>query len=214
VSVGDGLVWVTVRRIPLSAVDSTTTTLLCQWVGEGGDSLGIGHDAIWLTDYDGGTLTRYNLQDASTRCRSVSDGIAGTWRLVHFEDRAPNGSLQFPYGERPQGQLVYDETGHMSIQIMKTPHPKVASGDDEKVTPAEKVALYDSYVAYFGKYRLDPARGVVIHQVEGDLADVYVGHEEERPYELDGNRLTLHPRWTSDGKQWEGVRVFERYAAP
>src|SRR5262245_60779986 len=90
--------------------------------------------------------------------------------------------------------------GHMSIQIMRTPHPKVASGDDEKVTPTEKIALYDAYVAYFGSYRVDAARRVVTHRVSGDLADVYVGREEERPYELDGNRLTLHPQWTSDGK--------------
>jgi hypothetical protein len=70
VSRGEGLIWITVRKIPLSAVDSATTTLLCQWVGEGGDSLGIGHGAIWLTDYHAGTITRFNLKDASTRCRT------------------------------------------------------------------------------------------------------------------------------------------------
>ncbi|HKS57455.1 MAG TPA: lipocalin-like domain-containing protein [Steroidobacteraceae bacterium] len=63
--------------------------------------------------------------------------------------------------------------------------------DEEKVTPAEKVVLYDAYVAYFGTYSVDMKRGVVIHPVAGD-------------------RLTLTPRWTVDGKQWTGVRVFER----
>ena len=42
---------------------------------------------------------------------------------------------------------------------MKVPHPKVASGDDSKVTPEEKQALYDAYVAYFGTYRVDREKG-------------------------------------------------------
>ena len=67
---GDGLIWTTVRKIPLSAVDSKTSKVLCQWVGEGGDSLGIGHGSIWLTDYHGGTVTRFDLKDAAARCRA------------------------------------------------------------------------------------------------------------------------------------------------
>jgi len=88
IAFADGLVWLTVRRVPLSAIDSATNTLACQWVGAGGDSLRIGHGAIWLTDYDGGTLTRYDLKDASTRCRSYA--LEGTWKLTRYEDKAPD----------------------------------------------------------------------------------------------------------------------------
>jgi hypothetical protein len=98
--------------------------------------------------------------------------------------------------------LIYDATRHMSIQVMKVPHPKVASGDDEKVTPEETAALFDAYTAYFGTYTVDAARGVVIHHVEGDLADVFIGRDEEWPYELAGDRLLLKPRWESEGKRW------------
>jgi hypothetical protein len=118
--------------------------------------------------------------------------------------------VEHPFGEYPKGLLIYDATGHMAIQIMKTPHPKVASGDGEKVTPEEKAALFDAYVAYFGKYRVDAKRGVVVHQVEGDLSDAYIGKDQERPYELAGDRLTLKPRWEGEGKKWLGIRVFER----
>ncbi|HEY0781586.1 MAG TPA: hypothetical protein VGE98_03960 [Thermoanaerobaculia bacterium] len=86
IGLGAGLVWVTVRRIPLSAIDVATTRLLCQWVGDGGDSLGIGHDAIWLTDYDGGTVARYDLKDAAKRCRSPAQGLVGSWRLTRYEE--------------------------------------------------------------------------------------------------------------------------------
>jgi hypothetical protein len=30
-------------------------------------------------------------------------------------------------------------------------------------------------VAYFGTYRVDPAKGIVVHHVEGDSDDVYIG---------------------------------------
>lgn len=136
--------------------------------------------------------------------------VVGTWRLTTFEDRSDEGAVKHPYGERPMGLLIYDATGHMSIQIMKMPHPKVASGDEEKITPAEKIALFDAYTAYWGKYRVDTARGVVIHRAEGDLSDVYIGEDEERPFELTGDRLTIRPTWMADGRRWTGVRVFER----
>jgi hypothetical protein len=95
----------------------------------------------------------------------------------------------------------------MAIQIMKTPHPKVASGDDEKIIPEEKIALLDAYVAYFGTYLVDWKRQVVTHKVEADLYDVYVGTEQERPLELKKDRLMLNPNWTKENKV---VRIFER----
>ena len=68
ISFGLGMVWTTMVKVPLSVVDATTTTLLCQWTGPGGDSLGIGHGAIWLTDYHGGTITRIELEEAMKGC--------------------------------------------------------------------------------------------------------------------------------------------------
>lgn len=136
--------------------------------------------------------------------------LVGTWRLVSYEDKPPSGAAVFPYGPEPKGLLMYDDSGHMSIQLMKRPHPGVASGDDSRVTPEEKQALYDAYVAYFGTYTVDAARGVVIHHVEADLADVFIGNDEERPFVLRGDKLVISPRWKQDGGEWHGTRVFER----
>ena len=136
--------------------------------------------------------------------------VVGTWRLVAFEDKSPDGQSMFPYGKEPKGMLMYDADGHMSVQVMKVPHPKVAAGDDSKVTPEEKQALYDAYVAYFGTYRVDAEKGVVVHHVEADLADVYIGNDEERPFDLHGDTLILAPHWKVDGREWLGVRVFKR----
>ena len=69
ISFGGGMIWATVSKVPLSLVDGATAALLCQWVGPGGDSLGIGHGAIWLTDYHAGTISRIELEDAMQHCK-------------------------------------------------------------------------------------------------------------------------------------------------
>jgi virginiamycin B lyase len=66
---GGGMIWTTVPQVPLSAIDAATATLRCRWTGPGGDSLGIGHGAIWLTDYHAGTISRIELEDTVARCK-------------------------------------------------------------------------------------------------------------------------------------------------
>jgi virginiamycin B lyase len=68
INFGGGMVWTTIQKVPLSVIDGTSAVLLCQWAGPGGDSLGIGHGAIWLTDYHAGTISRIELDHALARC--------------------------------------------------------------------------------------------------------------------------------------------------
>ena len=141
---------------------------------------------------------------------SSTSALVGTWRLLIYEDHPEGSAIEYPFGKKPVGLLMYDATGNMAIQLMKTPHPKVASGDDEKIQPQEKIALLDSYVAYFGTYSVDWQKKIVVHKVEADLYDVFVGTVQERPFELTGDRLILSPSWVREGKTVTGIRVFER----
>ncbi|SRR5579859_33610 len=68
ISYAAGHVFSTMPKTPLSVIDAATNHVLCQWVGPGGDSLGIGHGAIWLTDYQGGSVSRIALKDALAHC--------------------------------------------------------------------------------------------------------------------------------------------------
>jgi streptogramin lyase len=72
ISFGGGMIWTTVWKIPLSVVDGASATLLCRWKGPGGDSLGIGDGAIWLTNYRAGTISRFELDDTLARCHPKS----------------------------------------------------------------------------------------------------------------------------------------------
>jgi virginiamycin B lyase len=70
ISFGAGMVWTTVWKVPLSVIDGASAALLCQWKGPGGDSLGIGDGAIWLTDYHAGTISRIEMGDALGHCNA------------------------------------------------------------------------------------------------------------------------------------------------
>ena len=72
----DGRVWTTMMETPLSVIDAATNTLLCQWAGAGGDSLGIGHGAIWLTDFHAGTIARIELKTALGHCKAAGGAAA------------------------------------------------------------------------------------------------------------------------------------------
>jgi streptogramin lyase len=71
ITYAEGRVWSTAMpsKIPLSIVDATKSVLLCQWRGDGGDSIGYGFGAIWLTNYSVGTVSRIALSDLPEECR-------------------------------------------------------------------------------------------------------------------------------------------------
>src|SRR6266487_27467 len=149
-----------------------------------------------------------NKAPAKPALSNLQKQLIGTWRLVSFEDRKdekdPNSEWTYPYGKNPKGYIVYDETGHVTIQMMKTPPPaKFASRDDHKPTPEEAEAAYEGYVAYFGTYTIDEANHIVVHHIEGSLSPSYFGTDQKRPFELSGDRLII-----GDQKTWR--RVLER----
>ena len=60
---GADSVWPTVFEVPLTRIESTTNTVLKQWVGKGGDSLRFGFNSLWITDYRKGLLSRIAIQE-------------------------------------------------------------------------------------------------------------------------------------------------------
>jgi len=61
---GAGAVWVSVFDMPLTLIDPGSNRVVRQWVGTGGDSLRVGYDSIWLTDYFRGLLWRIPSNEA------------------------------------------------------------------------------------------------------------------------------------------------------
>jgi virginiamycin B lyase len=70
IAFGAGRVWTTMMKTPLTVVDAATATALCQWTGDGGDSLSVGHKAVWLTNLRSGTVSRIPLKALPKDCRA------------------------------------------------------------------------------------------------------------------------------------------------
>ncbi len=136
--------------------------------------------------------------------------LVGTWNLIAYEDTPEKGRTEFPWGKHPSGVLIYDDTGHMAVQIQRTPGDRSIAKSESKLTSADKLKLLGAYTAYFGTYSVVWEQMTITHHITGNLFPVYIGSDQVKGFALDGDRLTLNAKWTVNGKRWSGTRIFER----
>ena len=155
------------------------------------------------------------LTPAQQLAGSVADGLVGTWRLVGVETKRPNGEVIYPfYGKHPEGLLIYDRSGCMSVQIVSDPKPTVPRTSSREgflaAPPAEKLTAVDGYYAYFGTWTVDSSGSTVTHHIQQSL---YPGERDQdgiRRLVLEGNRLTLVAKAHEMGEDHERRLVWER----
>jgi hypothetical protein len=142
--------------------------------------------------------------------------FVGAWRLVSCETRESSGVVQHPYGERPLGQLLYGDAGHMSAQLMNANRPRFAASDPARGTDAEVRSAFDGHVSYFGTYSVDDEKSAVTHHVTGASFPNWIGIDLVRYYTFDARgRLQLStPPIDVGGRSLEYVLVWERHQEP
>ena len=117
--------------------------------------------------------------------------LVGTWQIVSIEDSMKDGSVGPPadLGPHPKGFLMYEPDGHMCAALVNSDRP--AWKDFAKATDAEKIAYYDTFIAYCGTYKLDSTASTVTHYPSVAWTPAYVGSTQKRPFKLEGNRLII-----------------------
>lgn len=142
----------------------------------------------------------------------IASRFVGAWRLLSCETRHTNGQVQYPFGERPAGQLVYDASGNMSAQLMRENRPRFASRDPARGTDDEVREAFDGYIGYYGSYTVDERKRAVTHYVHGASFPNWIGAELIRAYDFDDKgRLRLStPPIVVGGESVEYVLVWER----
>jgi hypothetical protein len=106
--------------------------------------------------------------------------VPGTYRLVSFAlevDGQPNPT----FGQAPKGYAV----------ITATRFTTVITAESRKFgkTTEEKAALWDSLIAYSGRYRLEGDK--LITSVDTSWNESWNGTQQTRIWKLEGNRLHL-----------------------
>jgi len=129
---------------------------------------------------------------AADPAADLQEKFVGTWKLISIDN--PN---QPPTNGKPLGIIMYDNTGHMAVQIVRGDRPTFPNGP-ARATDRELAGAYATYTAYYGTYTFEPENNIVIHHLEGSLAPGKIGQDNIRCFELKGNRLILSV--ANDGK--------------
>lgn len=155
---------------------------------------------------------------SATESASVTEQFVGAWRLLKVETIRPNGEVIYPfYGKNPEGMLIYDRNGWMSVQIVSDPKPAVPREDSREsfiAAPAnEKVIAINGYYAYYGTWTVDVLHSTITHHIQQSLYPGERGEIGERHFALEGNRLTLLAKAHEMGEDHQRRLVWERAAA-
>ncbi|KQV30805.1 hypothetical protein ASC97_20240 [Rhizobium sp. Root1203] len=113
--------------------------------------------------------------------------LHGTWRMVSWTRTAVvSGLVTDAMGVDPVGFLSYQPDGRMMAVVVSRQRPVPGNG---LPSDAEKVALFDSMLAYAGSYTFENGR--VVHHVDASWNPAWGVADLIRPFSIDGNRLVI-----------------------
>ena len=154
-------------------------------------------------------------QTPSSPAQSMTKQFIGAWRLVSVQTVRANGEVIFPfYGKHPEGILIYDASGWMSVQIVSDPKPTMPAADSRgtflTAPAADKVKAIDGYYAYYGSWTVDVSASTVTHHIRESLYPGERGKDFVRKFTFEGNRLTLMAQVHEMGEDHVRHLVWER----
>lgn len=131
--------------------------------------------------------------------------LIGTWRLVGYEELLPDGERLYPYGRDPVGLLIYTDTGHMSVQIMRRVRLPLPDAAFEEIGADQVKEAVGGFTGFCGTFSVDTDNRIVVHHVECHVLPNSIGKDLRRTYELEGDRLVLRTSPTRN-ITWERLK--------
>jgi hypothetical protein len=123
---------------------------------------------------------------------SLRERLIGAWKLVSYVEQPVDGSAPFyPFGETPQGIIMYTPDGFMSAQLCPPDRQPFASGDWFTGTPEEYEAEASSYIAYTGPFHVDEEQQALTHSMFTSLFPNWIGQTQPRVVKIEGESLFL-----------------------
>lgn len=129
---------------------------------------------------------------ARAQLSGLKQRIVGTWMLVSILLIAPDGKrTEPPIGPNAKGMLILDPAGYFSWILLSSDIPKVASNSLPAATDAEKKAMGQGTLTYFGTYTVDEASTALVMRIEISSYPNFSGAEQRRTIKLENDELTL-----------------------
>ena len=120
--------------------------------------------------------------------RLVAADLIGTWLLSTWQIHV-GAQTHHPFGDRPQGLLVYTAEGWMQACIAAPDRPQLSDPSPRRAAAEELAEAFRSYFSYAGPY--DVAENTVVHHVQLSLNPAMVGTDQVRFVELSEPLLVL-----------------------
>ena len=143
---------------------------------------------------------------AGTKASPALNPLVGTWELVRYVDRPERGSPVYAYGDPPIGLYIFTADGHVSISLMRNPPDLGAPSSD--LDPNACVPSW--YCSHFGTYTYDPSGPAWITHVMGGNIPGYLGTDQRRTFQINGELLTVSKSYTANGQTVRAERVLRR----
>ena len=129
-------------------------------------------------------MTSSSLQPCET---TAYTRVHGAWQLQSYQVEVQfSGETFAPMGEHPSGYVIFTAEGRLSFTL-------AAEGRQPAESLAERAALQSSLIAYTGTYRLEEDRWITTVDVAWNPE--WVGTEQTRFFQINGDLLTVHTPW-------------------
>ncbi len=138
---------------------------------------------------------------------TISSSFIGSWKLISAEYRGATQTA-YPFGTDPEGLLIYDSAGWMSVQIMHRDYGKEVPAANASMN--KNRAAFNGYLGYFGTYEFDEKNSQAFHHVAGSTLAHWVGSVQQRTYEFVDEKLIFSSPATSKGEEILAVLVWIR----
>jgi hypothetical protein len=123
--------------------------------------------------------------------KNTSPDFVGIWTLLKCASYQTDGTVTYPYGENPVGQLLYDRKGNMMVEIMKPGIKKFEKSNLLEGVADEVLPAYYGFIGYYGSYKVMPDSNVVIHHIKACSFPNWVDQDQKRYYEFKNHQLIL-----------------------
>ena len=130
-----------------------------------------------------------------------SNDLVGPWSLVSIDNIYPDGTRVHPYGEHPDGLLMFDREGNYAIQILKASRPKIASGDKNNCTPEEYASIVKGTNSHYGTYQVNPERNTITFNIAHASFPNWEGTVQVRSFTLANDQIKYVVNHTTQGGQ-------------
>ncbi|MBF6241789.1 lipocalin-like domain-containing protein [Nocardia otitidiscaviarum] len=128
-----------------------------------------------------------------------SGALVGRWRLTAWTATDHTGSVTRPFGDHPDGSVIYTPGGWMSGHLSRPDRPHLSTPTALGGPEPERAQAYATYIAYCGEYRIEG--DTVVHTLRMSLFPNWAGTEQRRTVDLSDDRLVLSTPPTPVGDQ-------------